>query len=118
MNQEPLISLTPNAINHIKKVKQNPVYPPAASFRLAVKKTGCSGYAYVTAVTTACHEEDIRLEVDDIVVFVDKDSVKFLQGTVIDFIHSGLGESKFVFHNPNAANLCGCGESFNLEGET
>lgn len=111
MNQETIIKFTAKAIEHIKK---NIAQQSGHGFRLAVKKTGCSGYAYVPDIVAQGKEGDIALEVEKVAVFIDKDSVKFLSGTVIDYVSQEFGQAKLVFHNPNAANLCGCGESFNL----
>lgn len=107
------ITMTENAIKHISKmIAKNEA---AIGFRLAVKKTGCSGYAYVTDIISQRNPEDACYEIDNIFLYVDAKSIQFLQGTAIDFIDHGLGQTKLVFNNPNAANLCGCGESFNLE---
>jgi|688.fasta_scaffold383801_3 iron-sulfur cluster assembly accessory protein len=111
---ESIVKLTSNAINHIRK---NIDEQHALGFRIAVKKTGCSGYAYVPDIIHEKKADDIEYQIEDILVWVDKSSVPFLQGTVIDFVDSGLGQTKLVFHNPNAGNLCGCGESFNLPEE-
>lgn len=109
-----IVSFTPNAKMHIKKTIQQ---QQARGFRLAVKKTGCSGYAYLPDIVNEKKLNDVELQEQDFLVFIDQESIKFLQGTSIDFIDNGLGQTKMVFHNPNAANLCGCGESFNLAEE-
>ncbi|MBA2654220.1 MAG: iron-sulfur cluster assembly accessory protein [Gammaproteobacteria bacterium] len=112
MNQ--VVTLTPNAVAHIKKsVEQQ----HAAGFRLAVKKTGCSGYAYVPNIVQEGKEQDLHFQIENLSIFVEKEAVNILQGTLIDYIDQGLGQSKLIFHNPNAANQCGCGESFNLLDE-
>jgi iron-sulfur cluster assembly protein len=111
MSDELIVTLTLHAVNHIKK---NINEMQASGFRLAVKKTGCSGLAYVPDIVFEAKSDDICYQFEGISVFVDKDSVKYLQGTVIDYLDYGLGQTKLVFHNPNAASLCGCGESFNL----
>lgn len=109
-----IIGLTEHAANHIRKMLNQ---EGAIGFRLAVKKTGCSGYAYVTDLITRINEEDTHCLVHDINIYLDKQSVPFLEGTTIDFMDQGMGQTKLLFHNPNAANLCGCGESFTLAQE-
>lgn len=107
--------MTDNAIQHIKKIlAQNDL---SVGFRLSIKKTGCSGYAYVTDIISKVIEGDLCHQVGDIFLYVDSKALIYLDGTVIDFVDQGLGQTKLVFHNPNAANLCGCGESFNLPEE-
>ena len=46
-------------------------------------------------------------------VIVDRESLRFVDGTEIDFVRQGLNEA-FKFHNPNVQGECGCGESFNV----
>lgn len=106
-----ILNFTPIGLTHIRNIITS---QEALGFRLSVKKTGCSGYAYVADVIKQVNHDDIHFQVEDVTVYVDKNSVQYLQGTMIDFIDHGLGQTKLVFHNPNAANLCGCGESFNL----
>ena len=44
-------------------------------------------------------------------IFVDKKSLLYLNGTVLEYDTSLLGKG-FVFNNPNAKTTCGCGSSF------
>jgi iron-sulfur cluster assembly protein len=46
-------------------------------------------------------------------VIVDADSLRYVDGTEIDFVRQGLNEA-FKFRNPNVRGECGCGESFNV----
>src|SRR3979490_1221942 len=47
-------------------------------------------------------------------IFVDKKSLLFLNGTVLDY-DTNLISQGFVFSNPNAKSTCGCGSSFCAE---
>jgi iron-sulfur cluster assembly accessory protein len=107
------ITLTPSAITHIKKMLINRGENPA--FRLSVKKTGCSGYMYVPEIVNIKKESDVDMSVLDVLVYIDKTSLPMLEGTVVDFVVKNLGMSHWVFNNPNADSMCGCGESFNLK---
>lgn len=49
-------------------------------------------------------------------IVIDKESSKYLDGTVIDYKESMLGGG-FVINNPNAINTCGCGSSFRTATE-
>jgi len=42
------------------------------------------------------------------------DSIKYLDGTEIDYQEDGLSAA-FKFRNPNVADECGCGESFTVD---
>ena len=87
--------------------------PNAAGVRFGVKRTGCSGFAYVVDLADGLGEGDRLLEVDGLPLIVNDNSVALVDGTVIDFQRQGLNAS-FVFHNPNATGACGCGESFTV----
>lgn len=79
--------------------------------RLAVKSTGCSGFAYVVDFADEVGSQDHVYDSNGIKVVVDSKSLPYVDGTKIDFARQGLSES-FQFHNPNVKNECGCGESF------
>jgi iron-sulfur cluster assembly protein len=51
-------------------------------------------------------------------VYINPEHFPILKGTVIDFVDHGMGAKEMQFKNPNAASLCGCGESFNLLEES
>ena len=44
-------------------------------------------------------------------IFIDKKSLLYLNGTVLDYDTSLISRG-FVFNNPNAKATCGCGSSF------
>jgi iron-sulfur cluster assembly protein len=81
--------------------------------RLGVKKTGCSGFAYVVNYADDLGKEDVVFEDQGVKVIVDKDSLGFIDGTQVDFVKQGLNEA-FRFRNPNVRGECGCGESFTV----
>ncbi len=87
--------------------------PDAVGLRLGVKRTGCSGWAYVVGLAENVADGDQVFEDRGIRIVVDQDSVDFVKGTRIDFIKDGLNEL-FRFDNPNVVDECGCGESFNV----
>ena len=81
--------------------------------RLAIKRTGCSGYAYVVNYAEAIEPSDTVFEDRGVKVVVDAASLALVDGTEVDFIKQGLNEA-FKFKNPRARAECGCGESFSL----
>jgi iron-sulfur cluster assembly protein len=81
--------------------------------RLGVRKTGCSGFAYVVNYADAEHPDDVVFEDRGVRVYVDASSLKLIDGTVVDFVKQGLNEA-FRFRNPNVKGECGCGESFSV----
>lgn len=81
--------------------------------RLGIKKTGCSGFAYVVNYADEIGPGDAVFEVHGVKVIVDPVSLPLIDGTVVDFVKQGLNEA-FKFQNPKAKGECGCGESFNV----
>lgn len=81
--------------------------------RVGVKKTGCSGYAYVINYADEISDADAVFDSGGIKVVVDRASLALIDGTEVDFVKHGLNEA-FKFRNPNVAGECGCGESFSV----
>jgi iron-sulfur cluster assembly protein len=81
--------------------------------RLGIKRTGCSGYAYVVNYAESIESGDTVFEDHGVKVVVDAESLSLVDGTQVDFVKHGLNEA-FKFKNPNARAECGCGESFSL----
>jgi iron-sulfur cluster assembly protein len=79
--------------------------------RLAVRTSGCSGYAYKIDFADELKEGDACFESHGVKVVVDPQSLVFLEGTEVDFLKDGLNE-RLTFRNPNVKDECGCGESF------
>lgn len=104
------ITMTESAIRHaIKSLKKT---PDAVGMRLRLKKTGCSGYSYVTEEALSIEENDLVFEqADNLKVIVSNVDFPLVAGTHIDFAKEGLN-AIFQFSNPNSKGECGCGESF------
>ncbi len=81
--------------------------------RFGVKRTGCSGFAYVVGVADHITSDDVLVENRGIKIVVNSEHVPLLEGTEIDFVRQGLNNI-FRFRNPNASGECGCGESFRV----
>ena len=81
--------------------------------RVGVKSGGCSGLSYELKFDKAQTEGDRVIEDNEIKIIVDKKSVLYLAGTILEY-SGGLNGKGFVFNNPNAQRTCGCGESFSL----
>jgi iron-sulfur cluster assembly protein len=85
--------------------------------RVGVKGGGCSGFSYTLGFDDTKNEMD-QVSIKewmpkDIEVICDPKSFLYINNTVIDF-EEGLMGKGFIFNNPNAANSCGCGESFSV----
>ncbi|BDH46157.1 (Fe-S)-cluster assembly protein [Salmonella enterica subsp. enterica serovar Choleraesuis] len=107
------ITLTPAAATQIRHLVQQ--QPGIIGLRLGVKTSGCAGYAYTIATVSEPAPDDLCYEVDGAKLFVAPKSMPLVDGTEVDFVREGLNQI-FKFHNPNAQNECGCGESFGVQG--
>ncbi|WP_369857366.1 HesB/IscA family protein [Candidatus Thalassolituus haligoni] len=106
------VSMTDAAIQHVRKMlaKNN----DKSGVRLAVKKSGCSGFKYDIEFVDASSPGDQVVQVaSDVILYVAEDARAYVRGTEIDFTKEGLN-SIIKFNNPNARDLCGCGESFSV----
>jgi iron-sulfur cluster assembly protein len=105
------ILLTPAAAERVKTFIAS--RGKGLGLRLGVRKTGCSGFAYVVNYADDSRPADLVFEDQGVKVFVDPDSLPLIKGTTVDFVKQGLNEA-FRFHNPNIKGECGCGESFSV----
>jgi iron-sulfur cluster assembly protein len=81
--------------------------------RIGIKKTGCSGFAYVVGYADAIEVDDTVFEDKGVKVVINPGSLGYLDGAVVDFARDGFNEI-FKFSNPNEKDRCGCGESFSI----
>jgi iron-sulfur cluster assembly accessory protein len=111
------ITFTDSAVTHIKSMLEKT--QGSIGFRLSVKKTGCSGFAYVPDIIEKAVENDIHFVAQqDLDVFVDPSSLQYLQDILVDYVVEeghGLKQKRLVFVNPKEKGRCGCGESFTIE---
>ena len=105
------VSLTAAAVERVRTFLE--ARGRGVGLRLGVKKTGCSGYAYVVNYADEIGPADSVFDAGGVKVIVDAESLQFVDGTEIDFVRQGLNEA-FRFRNPNVRGECGCGESFNV----
>jgi iron-sulfur cluster assembly protein len=105
------ITLTPAAAERVRHFLAERGH--GVGLRLAVRKTGCSGFAYVVNYADEVQAGDRVFDSQGVRVLVDAASLKLIDGTVVDFVRHGLNEA-FRFRNPNMRGECGCGESFSV----
>ena len=108
------ITLTPAAADRIRKYQAST--PGTLGLRFGVRKSGCTGFAYVVDMADAAGPDDTVFETDGVAVYVDAHSLPQVDGTEIDFVSQGLNQ-QFVFRNPNVEDACGCGESFSTKAD-
>ena len=92
------ITLTQNAADHIGRYLEK--RGSGVGLRLGVRTSGCSGMAYKLEYVDQPQADDIVFESHGIKVYVDPQSLTYLDGTQLDYARDGLNES-FKFSNPN-----------------
>lgn len=106
------VSITQNAAHRVRAFMAKRGH--GVGLRIGVKKTGCSGYAYLIDYADSVDPDDVVFEEHGIKVVVDRKSLELIDGTRVDFVKEGINEA-FKFRNPNVKGECGCGESFSVE---
>lgn len=106
-----MIEVTESAAEHLSDLLEEKNFSPdEKGLRLFVERGGCAGMQYAMQIGAAS-EGDTTIEKDGVRVFVDKESLEFLDGCRLDYVDA-LNDSGFKIENPNAARSCGCGTSF------
>ncbi len=109
-----MIKVSEEAKKRISLLMADEGYNATTDFvRVGVKSGGCSGLSYELKFDKSQAENDKLIEDNEIRIVVDKKSVLYLAGTILEY-SGGLNGKGFVFNNPNAQRTCGCGESFSL----
>ena len=106
-----MITLTEKAIKEINKVMQDLPEATNTVLRVGVAGGGCSGFQYSMDLERENRQGDQIVEINGFKVFVDEQSLLYLEGTQIDYVENIQGAG-FKFNNPNVTGTCGCGESF------
>jgi iron-sulfur cluster assembly protein len=107
------IMLTKKAEDKVKEIlaEQPENY---AGLRIQVVGGGCSGFQYRMGFDKNFNDQSDQIfEFDGLKVFVDKQSLLYMDGAEVDYIE-GLHGAGFKFNNPNTTGSCGCGSSFSV----
>ena len=86
-----------------------------AGLRLGVRGGGCSGFQYQLAFDRRRDEDEV-FESRGLNVLVDRASLPYVRGAIIDYVDALTGAG-FKVENPNVIAACGCGSSFRVADE-
>ena len=111
-----MIQLTDQALHHLRLLLTERSDDAGIGLRLTVERGGCAGMQYTMRVDMAA-EGDSIFEREGVAVIVDAESLRYLDGSEIDYVDE-LNDSGFKVKNPKAARSCGCGTSFEPQATT
>ena len=86
---------------------------PVVGLRISIDEKGCSGLGYKIDFARQAEPMDEMIEDKGVRILIDAKAVLFILGSEMDYVEDRL-QSGFVFNNPNAKGVCGCGESFHV----
>ncbi len=107
-----VVTLTEAAASRVREIMDR-AEKPYAGLRVGVKNGGCAGQEYVVEYAEAADPLDEIVEDKGVRILIEPKAVLFLLGSEIDYETSRLA-ARFVFHNPNETDACGCGESVTI----
>ncbi len=98
---------------HVQDVKNDPEMAGQTLYlRLRVQGGGCSGFQNKLDLDPTFNEKlDHLFDINGVQVVIDKRSMLYLTGAVVDF-HDDLNKRGFSVTNPQAKGTCGCGSSY------
>ncbi|GAB2985530.1 iron-sulfur cluster insertion protein ErpA [Nocardioides montaniterrae] len=108
--REDQINLSPIAAEKVKSLLDQEGRDDLA-LRISVQPGGCSGLRYQLFFDERTLDGDVVTGFDGVNVVVDRMSVPYLNGAVIDFVDT-IEKQGFTIDNPNATGSCACGDSF------
>jgi iron-sulfur cluster assembly accessory protein len=108
---KPVIDITESAASELK-IYLEKQGKATGGLRVFVSAGGCSGLSYGMVPEDKVTDDDYVIVKHGAKLIVDKSSMPFIAGSVIDFKSDKLMGGGFVVTNPNAVATCGCGESF------
>jgi iron-sulfur cluster assembly protein len=114
--REAMITLTDNGAEKVREfLSTQATVAETAGLRVGVRGGGCSGFQYALAFDEQ-RNDDTVFEDKGIRLLVDRASLPYVRGSVIDFV-DGLQGAGFKVDNPNVVAACGCGSSFRVAEE-
>lgn len=113
---EAMITLTDKGASKVQEfLATQATEADTAGLRVGVRGGGCSGFQYALAFDEQ-RDDDTVFEDKGIRLLVDRSSLPYVKGSIIDFV-DGLQGAGFKVENPNVIAACGCGSSFTVKDE-
>jgi iron-sulfur cluster assembly accessory protein len=110
-----MVILTDIAAEKVREFMEGQRAESEVGLRVGVRGGGCSGFQYALALDER-RDDDHVFDASGIRVLVDPASLRYVDGSTVDFTESFMG-SGFEVSNPNVVASCGCGSSFRVAEE-
>ena len=110
-----MVTLTDIAAEKVNQFMDGQAAEGDVGLRVGVRGGGCSGFQYALALDER-RDDDHVFDASGIRVLVDPASLRYVDGSTVDFTESFQG-SGFEVTNPNVVASCGCGSSFRVADE-
>src|SRR6476620_691459 len=104
------INLSPVAASKVKSLLEQEGRDDL-QLRISVQPGGCNGLRYQLFCDERTLGGDVVTDFDSGAVVVDRMSVPYRNGAMIDFVDT-IEKQGFTIDNPNATGSCACGDSF------
>ena len=110
-----MVTLTDIAAEKVKGFLSSQESDGDIGLRVGVRGGGCSGFQYALALDEL-KDDDLVFDYEGIRLIVDPASLRYVDGSEVDYTESLMG-SGFEVNNPNVTASCGCGSSFRIAEE-
>jgi iron-sulfur cluster assembly accessory protein len=110
-----MVILTDIAAEKVRAFMEGQSAAGDIGLRVGVRGGGCSGFQYALALDEK-RDDDHVFDTSGIAVLVDPASLRYVEGSTVDYTENFMG-SGFEVSNPNVVASCGCGSSFRVADE-
>ena len=115
LQSESVVTLTDISAEKVRTFINGQGSDGDVGLRVGVRGGGCSGFQYALALDNK-REDDHVFDYEGIRLIVDSASMRYVDGSTVDYTESLMG-SGFEVNNPNVVASCGCGSSFRIADE-
>ena len=102
--------ISDNCAQRLKQVIENGEF-----LRIQVEGGGCQGFSYKFELDNKINDDDHVFQKDGSSIVVDKTSLEYLNGSIVDYSSELIRSSFRIVNNPKALQGCSCGASFTIK---
>jgi iron-sulfur cluster assembly accessory protein len=107
-----MIQLSASATSEILRLRAK-IQDNSSKLRISVLSGSCLDFSYSLTFDSHCQPGDQIYQNPSISIIVNSEALAHVNGLVLDYSEDLMGGG-FQFHNPNAVQSCGCGNSFSV----